>query len=659
MKKFNVNSLKTITPPPPADEAKDKALTQGLKAFKEAQAEKNIKTCQGKSNNTRLTYSFSQKLWRQMMKKYFMAGVAISGLAAAGFVFIAYNKTEAPLQTAPLEASKDFAAETQQIQGTSTTPTLASPLASGYGNKATRSKLSVSDDILLSESDMVLGEYEIADVEEAPLGFSGYTYRSPEKEDESQFSEITPNSVKQVSLEPVSTFSIDVDTSAYSHMRSSLNSGYLPHPNAIRTEELINYFDYDYPLPQTAAQPFKPSIALYPTPWNKETKLLHIGIKGHDVMPTEKPRANLVFLVDTSGSMDAENKLGLLKKAFTMMVENLEPQDTISLVAYAGSAGIVLEPTKVQEKTKILTALERLSAGGSTAGGEGIKLAYRLAEENFDDKAVNRVILASDGDFNVGISSPDELKKYIEQKRQTGIFLSVLGFGQDNYNDALMQALAQNGNGNAAYIDTLGEARKVLVEEASSTLFSIAKDVKIQIEFNPHKIAEYRLIGYETRALKREDFNNDKVDAGDIGSGHSVTAIYEITPVGSQAQMIDSLRYQKNTDATALSDNETFLDEEYGFLKIRYKLPTEDKSRLIEYAITANDESKNIDDTNDDIRFSTAVAAFAQLLRGETFIKDFTYDDVLKLAQSGKGDDIFGYRSEFINLVKLAKSLNQ
>ncbi|MBW1752376.1 MAG: VWA domain-containing protein [Deltaproteobacteria bacterium] len=469
-----------------------------------------------------------------------------------------------------------------------------------------------------------------------------------------RFEKITPNPVKVASEEPVSTFSIDVDTASYAFVRRALNRGVLPQKNAVRIEEMINYFDYDYPLPGDSLVPFKPTVAVFPTPWNPDTKLLHIGIKGLDIAADKKPRANLVFLLDVSGSMNSPDKLPLLKNAFRMLVETLAPNDTVAIVVYAGAAGTVLEPTQVKEKAKIIAALDRLSAGGSTAGGEGIRQAYALAEGNFDPKSVNRVILATDGDFNVGIRNPDELKGFVERKRQSGIFLSVLGFGQGNYNDVLMQKLAQNGNGNAAYIDTLNEARKVLVDEAGSTLFTIAKDVKIQIEFNPAVVAEYRLIGYETRLLKREDFRNDRVDAGDVGSGRSVTAIYEITPKDSSGRLIDDLRYEtQNTAAKA-----PVLDQrsEYAFLKIRYKLPDAAVSKLITTPVGRDKEFSSIGKAPGEARFAAAVAAFGQLLRGESYIKDFTFDDIIGLAQPVRGKDSFGYRMEFLNLVRLAKT---
>ncbi len=482
-------------------------------------------------------------------------------------------------------------------------------------------------------------------------------YRSNEYQDSGRdkFEVLKSNPVKQVAEEPVSTFSADVDTASYAFVRRQLNHGTLPQKNAVRVEEMINYFDYDYSVPTDKERPFHPTIAVYPTPWNPETKLLHIGIKGYDITPDKKPVSNLVFLLDVSGSMNSHDKLPLLKNSFRMLVNSLDAEDTIAIVVYAGAAGTVLEPTKVKESGKILAALDKLQAGGSTAGGEGIRKAYDLAEANLNKEGVNRVILATDGDFNVGIQNPEELKSFIERKRQTGIFLSVLGFGQGNYNDALMQKLAQNGNGNAAYIDNLNEARKVLVDEANSTLFTIAKDVKFQIEFNPNLVDEYRLIGYETRILNREDFNNDKVDAGDIGSGHSVTAIYEITPVGSKQKLIDDLRYN-DKDNSEKVEKKSF-GNEYGFLKVRYKLPDADKSQLITTPINLENEYAQIDQVPADIRFAASVAGFGQLLRGGAYTGKSTYNDLINLAKDATGKDTFGYRHEFLNLMRLAESI--
>ena len=467
-----------------------------------------------------------------------------------------------------------------------------------------------------------------------------------------KFSEITPNRLKLVGSEPVSTFSVDVDTASYSFVRSALNRGVLPQKDAVRVEELINYFDYDYAAPDDRAEPFKTNVSVMPTPWNTNTKLMRIGIKGFDLPKSDAPKANLVFLLDTSGSMNSPDKLPLLRNSFKLLLSSLKPDDTVAIVTYAGSAGTVLEPTRAADKNKILAALDQLNSGGSTAGAEGIRQAYQLAERNLDKKGVNRVILATDGDFNVGISNPEELKSFVERKRKSGVTLSVLGFGHGNYNDQLMQTLAQNGNGNAAYIDTLSEARKVLVEEAGSTLFTIAKDVKLQLEFNPAQVSEYRLIGYETRLLNREDFNNDKVDAGDIGAGHTVTALYEITPAGSASQQVDGLRYQSENTARATSSN----SNEYAFMKIRYKLPDSSTSTLIETAVTKASETSDVKQAPRSSRFAAAVAAFGQILRGGRYTSTFSYDDVITLAQSAKGEDRFGYRAEFINLVRLAKS---
>jgi Ca-activated chloride channel family protein len=395
-------------------------------------------------------------------------------------------------------------------------------------------------------------------------------------------------------------------------------------------------------------------MSVFPSPWNVDNKLIQIGIKGYELPQTDQPASNLVFLLDTSGSMNEPNKLPLVRNAMKLLLESLKPDDTVAIVTYAGSAGTVLEPTPVEDKAKILAALDNLQSGGSTAGAEGIRQAYLLAGQHFRKDGVNRVILATDGDFNVGITDDDDLKSYIERQRKTGIYLSVLGFGMGNYNDALMQTLAQNGNGNAAYIDSLSEARKVLVEEASSTVFTIAKDVKIQVEFNPATVSEYRLIGYETRLLNKEDFNNDKVDAGEIGSGHTVTAIYEITPTGGAGQLVDDLRYG-NQD-TILSIEPDTTNDEYAFLKIRYKLPDEETSKLIAAPITRDLESRTIDAAPTEVRFATAVAAFGQLLRGGRYTGSYTLDEMIDLAQGAKGTDEFGYRAEFINLVRLAKS---
>ncbi len=465
-----------------------------------------------------------------------------------------------------------------------------------------------------------------------------------------QFTRFDEQRLKAVTDEPVSTFSIDVDTASYSYVRRQLEDGYLPEPDAVRVEELINYFPYDYAGPTSGDVPFQPSMAVYPTPWNPKTQLLHIGIKGYVPAAGEDKPNNLVFLIDTSGSMDEPDKLPLLKRAFALLVDQLSGNDTVSIVVYAGSAGVVLEPTVATEKAKILAALDQLSAGGSTAGAEGISLAYQLAEQAKIVGGTNRVILATDGDFNVGIDDPEALEDFIKAKRDSGVTLSVLGFGRGNLDDATMQALAQNGNGNASYISNFREAQKVLVEEGGSTLQMIAKDVKIQVEFNPAMVSEYRLIGYETRALSREDFNNDKVDAGDIGAGHTVTAIYEITPAGSGAELVEPLRY--GTSAPVAADS----GDEIAFLKMRYKLPDEDVSQLIEMAVTPELVHGDIADISDDMRFAAAVAAFGQKLKDSNY-GDMSWADIRALAQSGRGADESGYRAEFIQLIKDAATL--
>ncbi|WP_136442017.1 vWA domain-containing protein [Pacificoceanicola onchidii] len=461
-------------------------------------------------------------------------------------------------------------------------------------------------------------------------------------EDTEAYPEAESNPIKVTTEEPVSTFSIDVDTASWSIIRNSLSFGRLPPEGAVRIEEMINYFPYDYPSPQ-GAEPFRASLGVMDSPWREGTQLVHIGLQG--AMPEARPPLNLVFLIDTSGSMSDPNKLPLLKQSFRLLLGQLNAEDSVSIVTYAGSAGRVLEPTPASERQTILDALERLDAGGSTAGQAGLQLAYATAEAMAEDGKVSRVILATDGDFNVGISDPDALKNYIADKRETGTYLSILGFGRGNLDDATMQALAQTGNGMAAYIDTLAEAQKVLVDQLTGALVPIADDVKIQVEWNPALVAEYRLIGYETRALRREDFNNDKVDAGEIGAGHQVTALYEITPVGSEARLTDPLRY----DRAALSPE----SDELGFLKLRYKAPGESVSQLVQTPIMA--DTAPLPDAD----FAAAIAGFGQLLQGSDLIGDYTFDDAINAATAARGDDPFGYRQEAVTLMRLAQSLSK
>jgi len=467
--------------------------------------------------------------------------------------------------------------------------------------------------------------------------------------DRENYEDVDANPIQVVSTDPVSTFSIDVDTASYSNVRRMLTSGRLPPQDAVRTEELINYFRYDYPLPQSREQPFSTNVTVTPSPWAEGRQLVHIGLQGYNIVPRERPPLNLTLLLDVSGSMAEANKLPLVIQSMRMLVEQMNARDRVSIVVYAGAAGAVLPPTPGNERGRIIAALENLHAGGSTAGGEGLRLAYSLAEQNFNRNSVNRVIIATDGDFNVGINNPQELEDFVERKRDTGIYLSVLGFGSGNYNDALMQTLAQNGNGIAAYIDTLNEARRVLRDEMASSMFTIANDVKIQVEFNPARVAEYRLIGYETRMLNREDFNNDRVDAGEIGSGHAVTAIYEIVPVGGRT-FNDPLRYQNERAAAGTAS-------EIAFLRIRYKLPGQDTSRLIERPITERDAVRDIAQAPESTRWAAAVAGYGQLLRHDQFLRQgYGYDDVISLAQGARGRDEFGWRAEFIQLARSAQS---
>ena len=471
----------------------------------------------------------------------------------------------------------------------------------------------------------------------------------PAPVDRDRYEDVDDNPVKRVTDEPVSTFSVDVDTASYSNVRRFLNDGILPPKDSVRIEELINYFDYAYPVPESADPPFSTNVTLAPSPWADGNLLMQVGLKGYEIEADERPPINLTLLVDVSGSMNAQDKLPLAKKALGMLIDQMTEKDNISIVVYAGAAGTVLEPTSGADKSKIMAALDKLSAGGSTAGGEGLRLAYALAEQTFDEDSVNRVMLLTDGDFNVGVTSDERLEDLVARKRDTGIFLSVMGFGRGNYNDAMMQKVAQAGNGMAAYVDTLNEARKLLSDDLSGSLFTIAKDVKIQVEFNPAAVSEYRLIGYETRMLNEADFNNDEVDAGEIGAGHRVTAIYELTPVGEKG-LLDERRY------SAATSTSTDAASEYAFLKLRYKLPEEEESKLITVPITDDMKFDSVNDAPRDTRFATAVAAYGQLLKGMPYMSnDFGYDDAIELALDSRGEDEFGYRTEFVQLLRAAK----
>ncbi|MFK5983051.1 MAG: von Willebrand factor type A domain-containing protein [Flavobacteriaceae bacterium] len=458
------------------------------------------------------------------------------------------------------------------------------------------------------------------------------------------YAKIQENAFKNVQLAPLSTFSIDVDKAGYSNVRRMINNGQQIPQDAVKVEEMINYFSYDYQEPNKN-EPFSINTEIASSPWNSQTKLVRIGLKGKDITKGNVPASNLVFLLDVSGSMESPNKLPLLKESLRILVEQLREQDKVSIVVYAGAAGVVLESTSGINKEKILKAIKHLNAGGSTAGGQGIELAYKIAKENFIKDGNNRIVLATDGDFNVGASSNQSMEDLIVEKRKEGIFLTVLGFGMGNYKDSKMEILADKGNGNHAYIDTMQEAKKVLGTEFFGTMYTIAKDVKIQVEFNPNKVQAYRLIGYENRLLNDEDFNDDKKDAGELGSGHTVTAFYEIIPVGVESDYIKSIDNLKYTKATNSNTSNELLT-----VKFRYKDPDGDVSKLL--VNTVIDTNKSYNEASEDFKFSAAVALFGLQLRDSNFINTKKSSDVIALAKAGKGIDEDGYRAEFIRLVK-------
>lgn len=464
-----------------------------------------------------------------------------------------------------------------------------------------------------------------------------------------EYDKIVENPFLAVINNPVSTFGVDVDKASYSNVRRFLNQNEMPPPDAVRLEELINYFDYSYPQP-TDEHPFSVNIEMSDCPWSNTHKLLLIGLKGKETPVADIPPANLVFLLDVSGSMDSPEKLPLLKKALKILLDELRPSDKISIAVYAGAAGLVLPATEAENKREIINAFDKLQAGGSTAGGEGIELAYKVAKENFIQGGNNRVILATDGDFNIGPSSDAAMERLIEEKRKEGIFLTVLGFGMGNYKDAKMEKLSNAGNGNYAYIDNILEAKKVLGYEMWRTLYTIAKDVKMQIEFNPAVVKGYRLIGYENRTLRREDFNDDTKDAGDIGAGHTVTALYEIIPAGSSEKIgdVDELEYQK-TEVVKSANMMT--------LKLRYKAPDEDVSKLMIHKVKEDDIFT--ESTSQNFTFASSIAQFGLLLRDSEYKANSSWESALNLAREAKGEDKFGLRSEYIRLIQIAEALDE
>lgn len=662
-----LDMLRNIPTPVPSAEAKARALAAAMAAY---DLEKNPTTTQGTAKTDRLTER-ARKLWRDVMQKKLIAAPALAGLVAlpiAGYATF-YLMEGSPFNfgadqevaQAPVVRSKEAPASTLKKADAerreATTELLAAapakPEAKAASEEAVMNEAApvggsapapMADAVASSRMPTLMAQPQIAP-SDMPM--------PPQAENRDRVEEFKTNPVRSALEDPVSTFSIDVDTASYSFVRRSLKEGLLPQADTVRVEEMINYFPYDWKGPNAATTPFNTTVSVMPTPWNQHTKLMHVAIKGYDVKLAEQPKANLVFLIDVSGSMDEPDKLPLLRSAFRLLVGKLNPDDTVSIVTYAGNAGTVLEPTKASERAKILQAIDTLTPGGSTAGEAGIREAYRLAQSSFVKDGVNRVMLATDGDFNVGQSDDDDLKRLIEEKRQSGVFLSVFGFGRGNLNDQMMQTIAQNGNGTAAYIDTLAEAEKVLVQDASSTLFPIAKDVKIQVEFNPSAVSEYRLIGYETRALNREDFNNDRVDAGEIGSGHSVTAIYELTPKDSPTLAMDPLRYGQ----AATGSGGVVNADEYAFVKIRYKAPDGDVSKLITTPVAKANEVSSFDAAGADQRFSVAVAAFGQKLRDEDATDKLGFDRIAEIASAARGADPYGYRAEFLSLVRLASSL--
>jgi len=571
-----------------------------------------------------------------------------------------------PLESASTAASADKQAKFERDNAyadnrTTNTPSTiaksrpvpAKPQSSGAANSANaqfehKPKPMAKAKIAERES---IAKFSISPMAAPPARFLPQT----QWQERENYQHYNDNPVQLAKENPLSTFSIDVDTGSYTNTRRILKEGRLPVSDAVRAEEFINYFNYDYPSPD-GEQAFTVTTEIGPSPWNQNASLLHIGIQGKRIKQHNLPPSNLVFLIDVSGSMQSADKLALLVKGLKMLTHQLRAQDRVAMVVYAGSSGLVLDSTSGDNKNKILLALDQLRAGGSTNGGSGIKLAYQTARAAYINHGSNRIILATDGDFNVGTVNFNALLDLVKQERKSGIELTTLGFGTGNYNDKLLEQLADAGNGNYAYIDSMMEAQKALVEQLGGTLHTIAKDVKIQIEFNPKVVREYRLIGYENRKLRREDFNNDKIDAGEIGAGHSGTALYEIVLNGSKGGLIVPLRYSDKGDSGGVEKV-----NELAFLKLRYKKPKSDVSELITTPLTVASIEHSLDKTSNNLRFSASVAAFAQILRGANYVSEsdpsFDMQKIIALAQQAKGEDLNGYRSEYIRLLKLSQAL--
>lgn len=647
----------------PDDKRRRDNIEMAKAAFLEAQSdasEKNSNSRQGitdlhrpKETNGQLE-SETMSTWNKWMNPGFAAAATLVMAVGLGYSLLVPNIVYQP-EVVPSNDEADYAnlsprtvvsEEGQSSQISLPSPQRQAPLsdlleAAKSGKLVNQANQRREQEFVAQQSALRTAESKMASAPAYEKDFS-----LVDRQWANEFTSFDVNPVYSTATDPVSTFSIDVDTASYSYVRRQLQQGRLPEPDSVRLEEMVNYFPYEYATPTSKDVPFEISTTVVDAPWNVNNKLIHIGVQGFELGAEETIQSNIVFLLDVSGSMNQPTKLPLVKQSMSLLLSKLNPTDTVSIVVYAGAAGVVLEPTAASEKRKILDALHRLQAGGATSGAKGIELAYQVAESAFIKNGVNRVFLATDGDFNVGISDPELLEQFIARKRDSGVYLSVLGFGDGNLSDATMQSLAQNGNGIAAYIDTLGEAQKVLVEESVSQLFPIANDVKIQVEFNPATVSEYRLLGYETRQLNQEDFNNDKVDAGEVGSGHSVTAIYEVTPLGSKG-LLEPSRYQSTTNADSAAN-------EYGFLKLRYKQPGETNSQLIEEPIGRASGKGNLD-TN----FAISVAGFAQLLTGGKHTGQWSYDDALALAQANRGEDEYGYRAEFVQLIRQAMVANE
>jgi len=573
-----------------------------------------------------------------------IAGVAISPLRKKREV--AYS----PVYLPPTKSAEAQAEATPEFHEEAAAPAAPGAFSLAKGGIATARK----------QSEMQSFSAGLAPAQEFDRSDRYSDIRRPSGEfNTAAYDHILENPFLDAKDNPLSTFSIDVDTASYSNVRRFINEGSLPPKDAVRVEEMINYFTYDYAQPSDG-KPFAVHVDAVSCPWETSHRLVRIGLKGKEIATDKRGPSNLVFLLDVSGSMTPPERLPLVKQAMRLLVEKLTENDRVAIVVYAGASGLALPSTLGNEKEKILSALESLEPGGSTNGAEGIQLAYKIAADNFIKGGVNRVILATDGDFNVGVTSQGDLIRLIEEKANSGVFLSVLGVGTDNLKDSTMQKLADKGNGNYAYLDSLDEARKVLVQQMNGTLVTIAKDVKIQVEFNPARVASYRLIGYEKRMLRKEDFNNDKVDAGEIGAGHTVTALYEVVPVGASTNPaasvppVDALKYSSNerpTSAQSTTSNEMLT------VKLRYKKPDADKSELVERAVT--DTAGKFENAPVDLKFAAAVAEFGMILRDSEYKGNGTFAAVLEWAQEGKGSDANGYRSGFIELVRKAQALKR